>query len=573
MRNGFLETIYGFDKKSPPENVGFNYSFLESVNNRKICLMRFLLAVSALIITFIDPTSPDRFIEITYFALLGYCTYSAILYFLSLRDKSSVSTNTIIWTDTAWYLVLISLSSGTNSIFYLFFLFSILVAAFRAGFKSGLYVTFVSALLFTVVGYITAPQGDEFELNRFLIRPVYLIMFGYLISYWGGQEIKFKRHLMLFKDVNRLSNPRFGVNRTLSDILNRLRIFYDAESCVLISFDSSAAAYEWREANRDNADENVKIEQTEAVAPLIKLPGELAIFYQNNSDVWYRKPEHRAYDVSTGDEVEIKPDIFIALADLLEAESFFSVPVIKRDEMVGRLYLTSLQNCFERSELEFISQLINQVLTAIENVELLDQLASSAADRQRQKISRDIHDSTIQPYIGLKLGLEALEIKCASGEPIQQDIEKLLKLTDSTIADLRGYVNILKGEKGEVEGSALILAIKQQAAKFQEFHNINIKVEASAGFRLDDRLAAEAFQIVSEGLSNIKRHAKAEKGVIRLYQEAGILFLEIENDHQTPDVIVEFVPKSIAGRAESLGGAARVERLDNRTKVLVEIPL
>ncbi len=346
-----LKINHGLNKKSLSENAGFDYSFIESVNNRKICLMRLLLAISALAITFIDPTSPDRFVEITYFVLFGYCIYSTILYFLSLGDKSPISTKVIIWTDTAWYLVLIALSSGTNSIFYLFFLFSIMVAAFLSGFKAGLQVTFISALLFTVVGYAAAPQGQEFELNRFLIRPIYLVLFGYLISYWGGQEIKFKRRLMLSKDVNHLSNPRFGVNRTLSDILNRLRSFYDAESCMLISFDSTAATYEWRESSRDNADENVKIEQTEAVAPLVKLPGALAIFHQNNTNVWYRKPQHRAYDVSTGNEVEIAPDICIALADLLEAESFLTVPVIKREEMVGRLYLTSRQNVWQVNKL------------------------------------------------------------------------------------------------------------------------------------------------------------------------------------------------------------------------------
>jgi GAF domain-containing protein len=110
---------------------------------------------------------------------------------------------------------------------------------------------------------------------------------------------------------------------------------------------------------------------------------------------------------------------------LLEAESFLTVPVVQGGEIVGRLYLTARQNCFERSEIEFISQLMEQVWTAVDNVELLNHLASDAANRQRQKISRDLHDSTIQPYIGLKLGLEALELKCAAGESIEKDVEKV----------------------------------------------------------------------------------------------------------------------------------------------------
>jgi hypothetical protein len=110
------------------------------------------------------------------------------------------------------------------------------------------------------------------------------MMLGYMISYWGGQEIKLKRRLVLLKDVSRLSNPRFGVNRTLSDIMNRLRAFYDAESCVLITFDSSTETYTWREASRENPEKDLKTEQTKAAAPLINLPGKLAIFIRITLD-------------------------------------------------------------------------------------------------------------------------------------------------------------------------------------------------------------------------------------------------------------------------------------------------
>lgn len=575
MANGFIKKVREFNKKNTATaDGGDGYSSLESVDNQIVCLMRVLLAASALTITLIDPSSPDRWIEATYAVLIGYCLYSAAVYLLSRRVPSLIPTRAAPWIDATWYLVLIALSNGTSSIFFFFFFFSILVAAFRSGFGAGLRVTVACALLFSVVGYATASQpGQEFELNRFLIRPVYLLMLGYMISYWGGQEIKLKRHLVLLKDVSRLSNPRFGVNRTLGDILNRLRAFYDAESCVLITFGASAENYVWREASRDNPFEDLRSEQTKAAAPLVKLPGELAIFYQNDAQAWYSGVSSYACDLSTGGEIEIAPEICRALADLLEAESFLTVPVAQRGETVGRLYLTARRNCFKRSEIEFVSQLMEQVWTALENVELLNRLASDAADRQRQKISRDLHDSTIQPYIGLKLGLEALELKCAAGAAIEKDVEKLIRLTDSTIAELRGFVSSLKSETGETEGNVLILAVKQQAAKFKEFYDIDIRVEAADDFQLNDRLAAETFQIVSEGLSNIKRHTRAKNGAIRIRRNGGKLFLEIENENREPNPAANFIPKSIAGRAESLGGAARVETFASGTKILVEIPL
>ncbi len=571
--NGFSKIVRKFDKESRFEIADYGYSSLESVDNQIVCLMRVLLSVSALVITFIDPTSPDRFIETTYAILIGYCLYSAMLYFLSWRAISLVLINTNPWIDVIWYLALIALSNGTSSIFFFFFFFSILIAAFRSGFNAGLSVTVISALFFSIIGYATAPHGQEFELNRFLIRPVYLMMLGYMISYWGGQEIKFKRHLVLLRDVNRLSNPRFGINRTLSNIINQLRAFYDAESCILITFNSSEEIYDWRESSRDKPSDVLKTEQTKAAAPLIKLPGELAIFHQNNTKFWFLSPNSYAYDLSSGRKAEIAPNVCIALADLLETESFLTVPVMQHGEAVGRIYLTSNQNRFEHSEIEFISQLTEQVLRAVENVGLLNRLASGAADAQRQKISRDLHDSTIQPYIGLKLGLEALAIKCAAGAVIENDLEKLINLTDSTIAELRGYVSNLRDETGDTKGSVLIQAVKQQALKLRKYYDINVSVEAADGFHINDRLAAEVFQIVSEGLSNIKRHTKAKNAMIRLRQDAKKLFLEIENEIGDSGTAPNFLPKSIAGRVKSLGGATRVESLADYTKISVEIPL
>ena len=69
----------------------------------------------------------------------------------------------------------------------------------------------------------------------------------------------------------------------MSTNMKQLRAFYDADSCVLITFDASENSYSWREANRDTSFEDVKIEQTKAAASLVNLPGELAVFYQNTA--------------------------------------------------------------------------------------------------------------------------------------------------------------------------------------------------------------------------------------------------------------------------------------------------
>lgn len=550
-----------------------NEAKLESVDDRLISLLRLTLAVSALLVIYIDPSEPDRFVEITYTTLIAYCLYSGLLYWLTKKGYPTFSSYLIIWIDVVWYSFLISLSSGANSIFFFFYFFSILVMAFRWGFRHGFILTVVSVFLFAAIGYLNIRTGTEFELNRLLLRPIYLLLLGYMVSFWGGREIKLRKRLALLNDANAFSNPRFGVNHTFFSLMRHLRAFYDADSCLLLIKSPSSEKYLWREVTRDFETDSAAVEETGAAIPLFTLAGEYLLHFQSNRNGWLKSPECYVYDFINNRQAEPAAVNFPALADLLEAESFVSVPMLQHEEIIGRVYLTSNKNLFDDSDTEFIRQFFEQILPSIKNIELLDLLASEAAETQRQKISRDIHDSTIQPYIGLKLGLEALEIKSSAGKAVHDDIENLIKLADSGIADLRGYVRKLESGNHEQTGDVLITALHRQIEKFRQFYGIKIQLQAGNNFHLNDRLAAEIFQMVLEGLSNIRRHTAAKSAFVNISREAENMIVEIANPTDGENTNGNFVPKSIKGRAESLGGELTVRQQQNLTVVMVKIPL
>src|SRR5919106_2337601 len=241
---------------------------IESVDERLVNVTRLTLALSALIIIYVDPSEPDRLVNVTYAALALYTVYSGLVYVLSIRGRSLPWSLPLHWIDVAWYLLLISLSSGTNSLFFFFFFFVILVASFRSGYSVGLKVTIVSAVLFVTIGYITTPA--PIEPNRFLLRAVYLASIGYLMAYWGGSEITHKRKLALLKDVSRLSNPRFGVDQTIGSIITKLCDFYDADTCILINRSPVTNEYVLRRVDRRNS-------ELENRAEIVGLEGELLL--------------------------------------------------------------------------------------------------------------------------------------------------------------------------------------------------------------------------------------------------------------------------------------------------------
>src|SRR5438132_8931786 len=123
-------------------------------NLRTVCAARLILALSALVIIYIDPSEPDRLVGLTYTALILYTIYSAVIYVLSVSRSRALPLGILHWFDLAWYVLLIAFSSGTNSIFFFLFFFAILVASFTRGFASGFGMTIVSVVVFTFVGYV-----------------------------------------------------------------------------------------------------------------------------------------------------------------------------------------------------------------------------------------------------------------------------------------------------------------------------------------------------------------------------------------------------------------------------------
>ena len=557
-------------------SAGRDHPHLDSVDNQIIGLMRLILASSALVIIYIDPSEPDHNVALTYITLALYSAYSAVLYFLSIRSRPPLSAQATHWVDVGWYLLLISLSSGTNSIFFFFFFFPILVASFRWGFKAGLQVTILSALLFTVLGYATAPAGQRVELNRFLLRPIYLLALGYMVAHWGDAEIKLKRRLALLKEANRVSNPRFGVEHTTNSLMKKLRDFYDADVCLLITYDPNAGEYSFTQIKRSQPDEDVRSEKVpaELARKLLTLPENIAVVYNGIQRLWVSfQAGYYALDLVRDERTSEGREASKVLAATLEADSFISVPLQIKGQALGRLYLAGRRGLFGDSDVDFLVQLIEQAMPVLDNIRLLDRLASNAAEQERQKIARDIHDSVIQPYIGLQYKVAAIRNKFAAGADVGGDLDQLFETTFREVTGLRSYVRDLKAA-GRLQDN-LLAAIRRHAAQFHENYGITVEIDCKAGLSISDRLAAEVFQFIHEALSNARRHTKATGVKISLNSQGGSFILRAENDGASGDAATKsFIPRSITERAEALGGEAHVEpQKRGRTVVEVRIPL
>jgi len=378
-----------------------------------------------------------------------------------------------------------------------------------------------------------------------------------------------------------------GVDALIDSTIGRLRAFYDVDIYLLILADSGTADYRLHRVKRYDATAPSEAQAipAEMLRVLLALPPEEAVISSEGFRGW-RRLDH-TYDVVRHEAVKNRGDERTALTSLLDAKSLVTVPLRHRNQTVGRIYLTAQRRrAFDIPDVEFLIQVTDYMMPVIDSIRLVDRLAAEAADEERKRIARDIHDSIIQPYIGLQMGLAGLRRKLAADfadstnprELVQvirnasEDTDRLIEMTGDGIGDLRRYVRGLRDE-GESE-DGLSSSVKRFAIKFTQATNILVQVRADPNIRVDDRLTSEMFQIIVEGLSNIRRHTQSARAFVGMEHTDNRLIVRIENDGVRGSKPTPFTPQSIAERAVSLGGKAYVEFFgDMGTSVIVEIPL
>lgn len=255
-----------------------------------------------------------------------------------------------------------------------------------------------------------------------------------MISYWGGHEISQRRRVKLLQDVNGLLNQRLGYDHAIVINMERVLNFFDAKSRILViqrpSLPSTYRPYclshsrttlEDTRASSSAKHESINTHtmNDEVAKIFLNLPDSLPISY-NKVAAWWKRyvPERFLPEQDSSLRTELG-----MLANMLDTQCFLTVPYRQQAGSRGRLYLIPQKNTFSQSNLDFVAQLLVSISHAIENIQLIDKSVSSSAKHERFKISLDIHDRTIQPYIGLKLGLDALKagwVKQSAGQGNQR---------------------------------------------------------------------------------------------------------------------------------------------------------
>ncbi len=261
------------------------------------------------------------------------------------------------------------------------------------------------------------------------------------------------------------------------------------------------------------------------------------------------------------------------------------VPVRRGERIIGTLAVGSARDHHpDAADLETLQALADQAAVAIENDRLHRELRAMAVQDERNRIARELHDGLAQVlgYVNTKSQAATELLAAGRVAEARAQIDELAAAARSIYVDVR---EAILGLSSPVEpAGGLVAAIRDYAERFAEASKLAVHVEAQpdAGSALEPEVEDDLFRSVREALTNVRKHAEAQRVTIRVRHEDEAVTVEIEDDGRGFDQDLASVAASdwphhgLAGmreRAAAAGGTVDWRRAGDRgTLVALTVP-
>lgn len=217
-----------------------------------------------------------------------------------------------------------------------------------------------------------------------------------------------------------------------------------------------------------------------------------------------------------------------------------------------------------------------------ENLRFYLEQATRAQEEERKRISRELHDETIQALVVLSRQLDTI---ASNSKDISEDnrlhLEKLRQETNNIMQGIRRLSQDLR--PAALDRLGLLAALEWLASDVAEFSGIATKVNVIGSERLfTEEIKLVLFRIIQEALRNVWRHSQATGAEITVEFEPGKTRISVTDNGkgfnlpQTMGDLAKDGKLGLAGmqeRARLIGGTLTVQSQPGKgSTVTVELP-
>lgn len=175
--------------------------------------------------------------------------------------------------------------------------------------------------------------------------------------------------------------------------------------------------------------------------------------------------------------------------------------------------------------------LLNELDAAHRQVtEYAMQVENLTLNAERTRMARELHDTLAQGLTGTILQLEALEAYLEIGEHTKAAsiAAKTKQRARAALADSRRAIDDLRTQS--LDEIPLIESVQREISRFSEATGISYTLDLPPALLLPEATRAHLLRCISEGLSNIARHAAASHICLSITREGSLLEVQLKDN-------------------------------------------
>jgi PAS domain S-box-containing protein len=244
-----------------------------------------------------------------------------------------------------------------------------------------------------------------------------------------------------------------------------------------------------------------------------------------------------------------------------------NLPLLVQDRLIGVLEAYGPEALVDEGA-ETLFSLAGQAASALENARLYTELSERenqlrdlvrklirAQEEERHRVACDVHDGLAQSAAAAHQHLQAFARHTVCSDRDREELDEALELVRELVGEARQVIHDLRPTV--LDDFGLAAAVRLQVASLRA-EGLKIDLEESLG---DERLPKEVettlFRVAQEALTNIHKHARAEKARVVLDRPGSAVRLLISDEGRG------FVPRRMSpnGRGEKVGLSGMRERI------------
>lgn len=148
-------------------------------------------------------------------------------------------------------------------------------------------------------------------------------------------------------------------------------------------------------------------------------------------------------------------------------------------------------------------------------------------EKERQRLSRELHDGIGQYLVSVKMQLESLLYR--DEKDVREQIPKIRVDFDKIVDEIRRISNNLM--PSVLEAFGIVFAIRNLCVETSENTGLQISLDFKGDFEsLNKTIKTYIFRITQEALNNIVKHARADRVELVLIRQKDDVLFKIRDD-------------------------------------------